>query len=93
MPIGATKLAPASTERIFIQLTIYNYDASPRAQYLQHNCRSLADAKRTADRLRRMVSTNVSANRTGRWLDNNHAIYGFIERVSGIFREVTTRIE
>jgi hypothetical protein len=93
MPIGATQLATASKTRIFVQLNVYNYDASPRGQYLEHNCRSVAHAKQTADRLRRMVNTNVSANRTGRWLDNNYAINGFIERVSGIFHEVTTRIE
>ncbi len=89
MPVGATKLAPTSKERVYIKLTVYNYDASPRYQMVEHNCKSVADAKRTADRLRRLAKNTDGQS----FCERNFRIYGFVERVEGIFQEVTTRIE
>ena len=93
MPVGATQLAPASTTRVYIRLSVYNYDASPRCQVVKHVCKSIDAAKRLSDRLRRLIGTRGSDNGTTRWLDRNKSIYGLVERVEGIFSEVTTRIE
>lgn len=95
MPVGATSLSKATTEKFYIKLTVYNYDASPRMQTVRHDVKDVATAKRTADRLNRLIKGHVTTheNTTVNWLERNHRIYGFVERVDGIFREVTTRIE
>lgn len=81
------------TERIFIKLLIYNYDASSRYQYLEHKCKSVADAKRKASRLKRMAASVKISTGGGNWLQRNHQIYGFVQQVEGIFCQTTTRID
>jgi len=78
--------------KIYLRLLIYNYDASPRHQEIRHECESVEQAEHLRKRLQTLIGRNVTENRTGRWLDQHHGIYGFIEEIEGIYEETTRRI-
>lgn len=78
--------------RVYIKLLVYNYDASPRHQTIEHNCKSVEHAKRLQSRLESLMGIRYSDNRTGGWLERNHSIYGFIEHIEGIYEETTRRL-
>jgi hypothetical protein len=90
----STQFTPSTHVRIYIELLVYNYDASPRHQRVEYTCVSEERAKSKADRLKKLIGHwGDSSNRTDRWLTEHMGIYGFIEQVEGIFRQITTRIE
>jgi len=78
--------------KYYIRLLVYNYDASPRWQRVSHFCESQERASHTAWRLQKLIGLRSSDNRTGKWLDRNHGIYGFVERIEGIYQETTTKL-
>ena len=83
------------SKRIYIKLWVYNYDRSPRAHWVQHNCKSVEQAQHLVKRLRSLQGILYSDNRTGGWLERNHHIYGFIEHggIEGIYEEETRKIQ
>jgi hypothetical protein len=80
------------SERIYISLLVYDYETSPRLHNLRHFCVVPSEARRILRRLRKLYNDNPLTNRTGKWLERNHRISGFIERFDGIYREVTTQL-
>lgn len=83
--------------RIYIALTVYNYDRSPRHQRIEHVCQDVEQAKHLLHRLETLNTVNGvpvygHTGRTGGWLERNHNIYGFIDSIEGIFEETTRRI-
>jgi len=83
------------TKRIYIKLWVYNYDRSPRTHWVQHNCKSMAQAQHLVKRLQSLFGVLYSDNRTGGWLMRNHNIDGFIEHggIDGIYEETTEKIQ
>ena len=62
--------------RVYISLAVYDYYNSSRHRRIQHTCSSLEQAKHLVHRLETLMDGH-----TGRWLDRNHGVYGFIERI------------
>jgi hypothetical protein len=83
------------SKRVYIKLWVYNYDRSPRAHWLQHNCKSIEHAQHLVKRLHSLQGLLYSDNRTGGWLMRNHNIDGFIEHggIDGIYEETTEKIQ
>lgn len=83
-----------ATEKFYIALRIYNYDASPRTQRLKYTVRGGEQrAREVAGRLTALIGRGgVADNRTGRWLESRLSVYGFIDHVEGIYRETTEKI-
>jgi hypothetical protein len=81
--------------RIYLLIEVYNYDRSPRVHTIEHVVATVEEARHLRDRLDTLMpwQLGLSGNRTGRWLDRNHRIYGFIERVVGIFEETTKEVK
>jgi len=77
---------------IYIGLNVYNYDCSPRGQYIKHTCKSEEEAKHLVTRLNTLLGMYIGGGRTGGWLQRNHGVYGFIESIEGIFEQTTRRI-
>lgn len=78
--------------KVYIALTVYNYDASPRHQYIKHTCKSIEHAKHVVHRLETLKGIYIGGGRTGGWLDRHHGIYGFVDSIDGIFEQTTRRI-
>jgi hypothetical protein len=80
------------TEKVYINLLVYDYDASPRQRFVRHVCGNEKKARTLEDRLGKLIGPTRSDNKTTRWLEQHTGIYGFVERVDGIYKEVTTRL-
>ena len=78
------------SRRFYLLLRVYNYDASPRYQSVQHNVKSAESGKKLAARLR--LFTPEKTCPTSRWLERNHGVYGFIEQITGVFEETTVKV-
>src|SRR5208282_4738582 len=76
--------------KIYVNLLVYNYDASPRHEYVRHTCADEKKARTLAIRLHKLIDAR-KGNQTTRWLEQ-HTGSGFVERVDGIYKEVTTRL-
>ncbi len=79
-------------KRIYLRLLVYNYDTSPRGQWIEHTCHSVEHAKLVRDRLHKLMGVRYDQNHTDRWLDRNHHIYGIVEHVEGVYEETTRKI-
>jgi hypothetical protein len=82
-------------KRVYIKLRVYDYDRSPRARWIEHDCKSVEHAKHLAKRLQSLQGVLYSDNRTGGWLMRNHNIDGFVEHggIGGIYEETTEKIQ
>ena len=80
--------------RIYITLTVYNYDTSPRWQTIEHDCRSIEHAAHVVARLQKLIKGNHRSTGITRlpWLERNHRIYGTLERIDGVFLQLTGKI-
>lgn len=78
------------SHRFYLLLRIYNYDASPRHQSIQHNVASAEAGKKLASSLKLFVPEKRTP--ASRWLDRNHKVYGFIEQIVGVFEETTIKV-
>ena len=83
--------------RVYIALTVYNYDASPRYQRIKHVCSNVEQAKHLVHRLETLNTDNGHPcyghmGRTGGWLDRHTGIYGFVDSIEGIFEETTRKV-
>jgi hypothetical protein len=79
-------------DKIYINLLVYDYDASPRQRFVRHTVETEAKARTLALRMHKLIGLRTSDNKTGRWLEQHTGISGFVERVDGIYKEVTTRL-
>lgn len=79
------------SDKIYINLLVYNYDRSPRHEYVRHTCEDEKKARTLAVRLHKLIDAR-KGNQTTRWLEQHTGISGFVERVDGIYKEVTTRL-
>ena len=78
--------------KYYIQLEVYNYDASPRYQTIRHYVESPSHARQITARLQKLVGQNVTENRTRRWLNNHCGTDGFIDTISGTYEETTRKL-
>lgn len=80
-------------KKIYLALTVYNYDASPRWERVKYTVKSEERAFTVARRLLALIGrADACQGRTRRWLEQRFRIDGFVERVDGIFVEETRRI-
>jgi|HubBroStandDraft_1064217.scaffolds.fasta_scaffold697637_3 hypothetical protein len=79
------------SDKIYINLLVYNYDASPRHEYVRHTVENEAKGRTLVLRLHKLIEAR-KGNQTTRWLEQHTGISGFVERVDGIYKEVTTRL-
>lgn len=77
-------------KRIYILLQVYNYDCSSRYMRIKHICRDEQQAHHIVNRLETLEPGPYG--RTHGWLDRNHSVYGFIDKIEGIFEETTRRV-
>jgi hypothetical protein len=77
------------TTRVYISLIVYDYDRSSRYRRIQHTCKDADSAFKLVGRLRALMGTQVCGGRSGGWLDRTYGIYGFIDKIEGVFEEVT----
>jgi hypothetical protein len=82
-----------TTHKIFVVLLVYNYDAYPRSQFIEHEVASVEKAKVLKARLGQLMCGGSVKNRTARWLDRHHGISGTVQRVDGIYERTMTRID
>jgi hypothetical protein len=82
-----------TTDKIFLVLLVYDYDAYPRSQFIEHEVTSVENAKVLKARLEKLMSDGCAKNRTGRWLDRHHGISGTVQRVDGLYRKTVTRFD
>jgi hypothetical protein len=80
------------TDKVYVNLLVYDYDASPRQRFVRHVCDNETKARTLAARLHKLIGLRSSDNKTGRWLADHTGISGFVDRVDGIYKEVTTRL-
>lgn len=80
------------TTQLYLLLSVYNYDASPRGEVVRHKVRTVGEAQILAGRLKKLIGLRASDNRTGDWLAKNHHVDGFVENVAGLFQESLVRI-
>ena len=81
------------SHRFYVLLRVYNYDASPRFHDIQHNVDDAEEGKRLAKRLHNLQNrSRMTDNRTSKWLERNHSVYGFIEEVVGVFEKTTIKV-
>jgi hypothetical protein len=78
-------------EKYFLTLLVYNWDTSPRNHYVRHFVEGKDKAIRLAARLTRAVRANKNCGQM-KWLDKHHHIYGFVERVDGVFHQTLERV-
>jgi hypothetical protein len=79
--------------RIYLKLGVYNYDASPRHEIMKHFVNTVEEAQRLKNRLYLLWSYDAGKNRTGKWLERQIGIYGFVEDIIGIFEETTKEVK
>jgi hypothetical protein len=83
---------------IYISLIVYNYGRSPRHHRIKHICQNVEHARHLMKRLQTLNTDNGlpcrgESGHTGRWLERNHGIYGFVDTIEGIFEETTRKVE
>lgn len=63
-----------------------------RHRWVKHFCDTEDQARKLVDRLTTLKGIYITGGRTGGWLDRNHSIYGFIDKIEGIFTETIEKV-
>jgi len=78
-------------KRYYVKLGVYNYDAFPRHQILDHYCGSEISARLLAKSF--SIVDKPEEESHNEWLDTNHGISGFILQVYGAYSDTTEKLE
>ena len=63
-----------------------------RNRWVKHYCDTEEQARKLVDRLTTLKGIYITGERTAGWLDRNHGIYGFIDKIEGIFTETIEKV-